>query len=251
MMFSIFQEPLPERRMRTQRGLKCGSIFLKRSIPLTELSWLRRRRRNTFTTGKARCWKLNVRKKGTAFFRYIIRDRQAPPLCFSSLSIVDSPFDYRAIFSSFIFVFHSWSVPTAQFDTALSRGDIDLLIGVRKKNRTATFAPSRRTAEIFSKIAHCTAPRTSLNSSILTNSLFPAIKTSIQNPIMFQTSEHDRRRKECCSWTSRIAMHCNRVGTSRLSEEVAGDQNPQRSRYLAPSCNEWGKCNFHSWPIIY
>jgi len=156
MMFSIFQEPLPERRMRTQRGLKCGSIFLKRSIPLTELSWLRRRRRNTFTTGKARCWKLNVRKKGTAFFRYIIRDRQAPPLCFSSLSIVDSPFDYRAIFSSFIFVFHSWSVPTAQFDTALSRGDIDLLIGVRKKIAPQLLPPHAAPQRYFQKLR--TAP---------------------------------------------------------------------------------------------
>ena len=29
------------------------------------------------------------------------------------------------------------SVPTIQFDTALSRGDIDLLIGVRKKSANA------------------------------------------------------------------------------------------------------------------
>ena len=60
------------------------------------------------------------------------RDRQAPPLSLDSiLSIVDSPFDYRKYFVLFLFLIID-PVPTIQFDTALSRGDIDLLIGVRK-----------------------------------------------------------------------------------------------------------------------
>ena len=58
----------------------------------------------------------------------MFRDRQAPSLSLDSiLSIVDNPFDYRRFF-----VFNSLSVPTIQFDTALSRGDIDLLIGCEK-----------------------------------------------------------------------------------------------------------------------
>ncbi len=69
---------------------------------------------------------------GKSYHCTIVRSRQISPLSLDSIvSIVDYPFDYRRFFC-FTFVFHSLSVPTIQFDIALSRSGIDLLIGCER-----------------------------------------------------------------------------------------------------------------------